>query len=221
MTLNIFTLFPDYFSSILDSSMLQVAQKKSLIKYDVVDLRAFAHDRHRTTDDTPYGGGAGMVMKIEPIDLALKEYGYCKGSEGEKILVTSAKGNLFTQQRAKEFSELNRVALICGHYEGIDQRVIDFIADEELSIGNFILTGGEPAAAVVIDAITRLIPGVLGNEESLEGESHSSEGYLSAPVYTKPAEYKGLKVPEILLSGHHRKIEDWRVKIKKEIYDRN
>jgi tRNA (guanine37-N1)-methyltransferase len=206
----IFTLFPAYFSSSLDSSILGRAIKKDLVTIKLINIRDFTTDKYQTADDRPYGGGAGMVMKIEPIDLALKEHGFTKGTGGEKIVLTSAKGEMFNQQTAKSWQALDRLAIICGHYEGVDERVAEHLIDEEMRIGDYVLTGGEPAAAVMVDAVVRLIPGVLGNETSNLNESHDVPGELGHAQYTRPEKYLDWCVPEILLSGDPVKIEKWR-----------
>lgn len=220
MKITILTLFPEYFESILETSMIGKAIEKGLVEFKIINIRDFAQDKHQITDDRPFGGGAGMVMKVEPIDLALQSIGVKKNSTGidkkkTHIVLTSAKGKIFDQDVAKEYSKLEELILICGHYEGVDERVGENLIDEEVRIGDYVLTGGEPAVAVILDAVTRLIPGVLGNEESSLGESHENPGELGYPVYTRPAEYKGWSVPEVLLSGDHKKIADWRQEQKK------
>jgi tRNA (guanine37-N1)-methyltransferase len=206
MIINILTLFPEYFSSSLSTSILKRAQEAQLVTYNKIDIRQFATDSYRTADDHPYGGGAGMVLKVEPIDLALQSLGENKG----RVILTSAKGALFTQANAVRLAQCEAITIIAGHYEGVDERVAQHLADEELRIGDYVLTGGEPAAVVITDAIVRLLPGVLGNVESLLDESHGQPGYLSYPQYSRPEEYKGWKVPEVLLSGDHAAIEQWR-----------
>ncbi|KUK79924.1 MAG: tRNA (guanine-N(1)-)-methyltransferase [Microgenomates bacterium 39_7] len=210
MKINILTLFPSYFLTPLETSILGKSQERVDIEWQVVDIRQFAVDKHKTTDEPPYGGGAGMVMKIEPIDLALDSLGLKKGQPNKKIVLTSAKGKLFTQQAAAQYSKLTELTIICGHYEGVDERVAEHLIDEEVRIGDYVLTGGEPAAVVIMDAVVRLIPGVLGNQASLEDESHQELGKFSYPQYTRPVNYKGWEVPEILLSGDHQKIKKWR-----------
>ena len=158
-----------------------------------------------------------MVMKIKPIDLALESLAVKKGQKQKKIVLTSAKGKLFDQKLAGSYAHLKEITIICGHYEGVDERVAEYLVDEEVRIGDYVLTGGEPAALVMTDALVRLIPGVLGNEQSLQDESHSKTGVLSYPVYTKPEVYRGWSVPPVLLSGHHQKIKDWRRQKKKRI----
>lgn len=208
--IDIITIFPEYFHSVLTTSIVGKALKNKKSSVDVHNLRDFGSGKHRLTDDRPFGGGAGMVVLVEPIDKILESLGYKKGTAGEKILLTSAKGSLFTQQGARELSELNRICLICGHYEGVDERVAQHLVDGEVRIGDYVLTGGEPAAAVITDALVRLQPGVLGNQESLIGESHELPGQLGYPQYSRPVEYKGWKVPEILLSGNHAEITRFR-----------
>lgn len=210
MQITVLTLFPEYFSGPFSTSILKRGQQNQLVDFQLIDIRDFATDKHQTTDDRPYGGGPGMVMKVEPIALALESIGAAKGTPGQIIALTAANGTVFTQQVARQWSELEKLILICGHYEGVDQRVADNLIDTEMSIGPFVLTGGEPAAAVMVDAVARLLPGVLGNEISLADESHNQPGYSASPQYTRPEEFRGWKVPEILLQGHHAKIKQWR-----------
>lgn len=207
MKINILTLFPDYFKSIFAESILKRALENNLVSVNIVNIRDFATDKHKVTDDRPYGGGPGMVMKIEPIDLALQSL---EQSENSKTLLTSAKGKLFNQQKAIELSELEELTLICGHYEGVDERVAENLIDEEIRVGDYVLTGGEPAVAIIVDAVARLLPGVLGNEESNKGESHDEPGKAGYPQYTRPETYKNWSVPAVLLEGDHAKIESWR-----------
>lgn len=212
MLINILTLFPEYFKTTLDTSILKRAQEKKLVTFNIINIRDFATDKHKTTDDRPYGGGAGMVMKVEPIDRALRalKAPSSKSQVLNKTILTSAKGKLFTQQKAIEYSQLEELTIICGHYEGVDERVAEHLADEEIRIGDYVLTGGESAGLVISDAVTRLLPGVLGNEASLEAESHSKDIKFTHPVYTTPQDYKGWQVPEVLLSGHHAQIKNWQ-----------
>jgi tRNA (guanine37-N1)-methyltransferase len=211
MTIHILTIFPDFFRSAFAESMLKRAQEKNAVTFNIINVRDFATDKHQTTDDRPYGGGPGMVMKIEPIYAALQSIGAeAPGKLGRKIILTSAKGSLFTQQKAQDWAHLTELVIICGHYEGVDERVAENLIDEEVRIGDYVLTGGEPAAAVMADAVTRLLPGVLGNEESNKDESHSVPGQLGHPQFTRPEEFQGWKVPEILLSGHAKNISEWR-----------
>lgn len=206
MRFTVLTLFPDFFSSPLKTSILGKAIKHQRIKVEVINIRNFAVGKHKMTDDTPYGGGRGMVMKPEPIIRAIKSI---KEDNSEAwVTLLSPQGRLFNQILAGELSQKTHLVLICGHYEDVDQRVRYFI-DDEISLGDFILTGGEPAALCIIDAVARLLPGVIGKPQSLEEESFR-EGLLEYPQYTRPAEYAGHKVPEILLSGHHKNITEWR-----------
>lgn len=205
---NIITIFPDIFGSYFGESIVSRAQKAEKIEIKIHNLRDYTTDKHKIVDDTPYGGGAGMVMKVEPIFKAVKEI----KKENSRVILFSAKGKKYTQADAKRLSQYDSLILICGRYEGVDERVAEHIADEEISVGDYVLTGGEIPAMIMVDSITRLLPGVLGNDESAINESHSSENYLEHPQYTKPEEYMGWKVPEVLLSGNHAKIEEWREK---------
>jgi tRNA (guanine37-N1)-methyltransferase len=202
---DILTLFPGMFVGPFDESMLKRAREAGLLQLNLVDIRDFATDRHRTVDDTPYGGGPGMVMKPGPIFAAV---GAVRSADSRVILL-SPQGRLFEQAMAIELSTLPHLVLICGHYEGVDERVREHLVDEELSIGDYVLTGGELAAMVVVDAVGRLLPGVLGAGESTVEESHSS-GLLEYPQYTRPVEFRGWRVPDILLSGNHAEIARWR-----------
>ncbi len=210
MLFDILTLFPEFFTGPLHQSMLKRAAVTPTVEYNVVDIRTFADLPHKLTDDRPFGGGPGMVMKIEPIARALKHLDAKKGTAHQKILLTSAKGEMYTQTVAREWSELERIVIICGHYEGVDERVAEHLIDAEVRIGDYVLTGGEPAALVMIDSLVRLQPTVLGNQESLEGESHDTPGKLGYPQYTRPREYQTWAVPDVLLSGDHEKIIKWR-----------
>lgn len=212
MKINILTIFPKFFETPLETSILKRAIGKEMVEFRILNLRDFAEDKHQTTDQRPFGGGPGMVMMIEPIDKALQSLGIAKGQVNKKIILTSAKGSLFTQETARNFASLDELTIICGHYEGVDERVALNLVDEEVRIGDYVLTGGEAAALVMGDAVTRLIPGVLGNELSNQDESHSEIGKMGHPQYTKPVDYNGWVVPEILLSGHHEKIKEWRDK---------
>jgi len=210
MQVTILTLFPEYFISLLETSIIGRAQKSGSVNFRIVNIRDFAADKQHTTDDRPFGGGPGMVMKVEPIDLALKTI----DTEGikSKTILTSAKGELFDQKKAQEYAALDNLTIICGHYEGVDERVAEHLVDEEIRVGDFVLTGGEAAAGVILDAVVRLLPDVLGNPESLSGESHSQPGLFGFPQFTRPEDYNGWKVPEVLLSGNHKQIEEWREK---------
>lgn len=210
MRIEIVTLFPGYFDSVISQSVVGRGKEGKLFDIQIINLRDFTADRHKTADDAPYGGGGGMVLKAEPIHDCLKSLGYERTMRpGEKIILTSAAGKKFTQDRAVEYSLLERMTVICGHYLGVDERILSLFEIEEISIGDYVMTGGEAAAAVMIDAVTRLIPGVLGNFESALSDSHS-EKLLGAPVYTRPEEFMELKVPEPLLGGNHRLIEKYR-----------
>ncbi len=221
MRFDIISIFPESFTSYFGVSMLKRAQEDGLIEIAAHDLRDYAHDARRTVDDTPYGGGAGMVLKPEPLAEALEQVlgdsGQDRGREKTRTILFSAKGKPFTQADARRLREYDRLIMVCGRYEGIDERIAEHMIDEELSIGEYVLTGGELAAMIVTDAVARLIPGVLGNAESAETESHSEEGVVEYPQYTKPEEFRGWKVPEVLLSGHHAEIEKWR----KEMSEKN
>lgn len=205
MRIDILTLFPSMFSP-LEESIIGKAKAKGILDIAVTDIRSFAKDKHRTADDTPYGGGAGMVMKPELIFEAVNSIKR-SGKKGRTVLLTPS-GPAFDQEKAKELAKLDHLILICGHYEGIDERVKDII-DEEISIGDYILTGGEIAAMSVIDALSRFIPGVLGDESSSKDDSFSG-GLLEYPQYTKPASYLNKNVPEVLTSGNHKNIAAWR-----------
>jgi tRNA (guanine37-N1)-methyltransferase len=205
---DILSIFPEMFSSPLGCSLLKKAQQKGLIEIRIHDIRSWAdEERHRMTDDAPYGGGGGMVMKVEPVDRALASI----IPDGEKALVVlmTPQGAPFSQKIAAELSRNDWIVIICGHYEGVDERIRSYLVDREISIGDFILTGGELPAMVVVDAVSRLVPGILGNSESAALDSFSA-GLLEYPHYTRPAEYRGWKVPAVLLSGNHREIQSWR-----------
>lgn len=218
MKFEIITLFPDYFGLSLQQSLLGKAAKNGLIEVETIDLRKFATDKHRTVDDTPYGGGGGMVLKIEPLDLSLESLGYVRiGSDKSsekpgRIILTSAAGLKLNQKKAIELSLCERVTIICGHYLGVDERILDLYDIEEMSIGEYVLTGGEPAAMVMVDAIARLIPKVLGNFESALNDSYMDQP-LGAPCYTRPDKYRDLEVPKELLSGDHKKIKEFRLSL--------
>ncbi|MCE9643258.1 MAG: tRNA (guanosine(37)-N1)-methyltransferase TrmD [Candidatus Andersenbacteria bacterium] len=210
MRVDILTLFPEVFQPYASTSILGRAVKENHIDFHIWNIRDFTEDMHKTVDDTPYGGGAGMVMKIEPIHKALMAIESEHKSSSRKIFVLSARGQQFTQQKATEYSRLDHLILICGRYEGIDQRVADYLADGELSVGPYVLAGGELGALIITEAVARLLPGVLGNPASLAEESHSTEGVIEAPQYTKPELYNSWKVPDVLLSGNHADIAAWR-----------
>ncbi|HZZ99012.1 MAG TPA: tRNA (guanosine(37)-N1)-methyltransferase TrmD [Candidatus Saccharimonadia bacterium] len=210
MRIDVLTTLPDMLKGPLGQSILARAQSAGIVEIKLHNLRDWATDPHRSTDDHPYGGGPGMVMMIEPIDAALKALGAKKGTEGEMIVLTSAKGELFTQQTAVKWKKLKRLIVICGHYEGVDERVAENLVDTEIRIGDFVLTGGELPAAVMIDAVVRLLPGVLGEAESLTNESHNEPGYLEHPQYTRPENFNGQRVPNTLIEGNHKLIQQWK-----------
>jgi tRNA (guanine37-N1)-methyltransferase len=209
MRISILTLNPGFFAGALGEGMVRIAREKRILDVGTVGIRDFTADRYGTTDDYPYGGGAGMVMKPEPIVRALADVRARAGGAAPRVLVTTPQGRRFTQAWARELSQEPHVAIVCGRYKGIDERVIGLLGAEEISIGDFVLSGGEPAALVVVDAIARLLPGVLGDAESAEADSFS-ESLLDAPVYTRPERFEGLEVPETLLTGHHEQIRLWR-----------
>jgi len=205
MRFDLLTLHPDLVRSPLEHSILGRAQKAGLIQAQVHEIRAFGRGRYRQVDDSPYGGGAGMVMRVDVVHDAIKSV----AAEGARVILMSPGGVRFNQAHAKRLSTMPQLIFVCGHYEGIDAR-IEQLVDEELSIGDYVLTGGELAALVIIEAVARLVPGVLGNEASSADESFSN-GLIEYPQYTRPREYEGMEVPEILLSGHHAEIERWRL----------
>ncbi|OGL94664.1 tRNA (guanosine(37)-N1)-methyltransferase TrmD [Candidatus Uhrbacteria bacterium RIFOXYB12_FULL_58_10] len=206
---DVLTIFPDMISGYASESILGRAQEKKRIDVRAHDLRDWAEDKHRRVDDTPYGGGPGMVMKVDMFERGVRNV---RGKKGEKVrvILTSASGKTFTQQDARRLAKYDQLIFLCGRYEGVDARVEDHVADEAFSIGNYVLTGGELPALVMIDAVARHVPGVLGAKESLAEESHTEEGMLEYPQYTKPPVYKKWSVPDVLMSGDHKKIEAWR-----------
>jgi len=204
---DILSVFPGMFTSAFECSLLKKAQEKNLIEIRVHDIRHYTEDKHRMTDDTPYGGGGGMVMKVEPIDRALQAV--APDRDQALIVLLTPQGETFRQEIAQELSLYPRIVLVCGHYEGLDERVRTHLVDREISIGDYVLTGGELPAMIVVDAVARLVPGVLGNAASVMTDSFAM-GLLEYPQYTRPAEYRDWKVPDVLISGHHREIEKWR-----------
>lgn len=204
---DILSIFPEMFVSPLQTSLLKKAQEKGLIDVRLWDIRQYSGDKHRMTDDAPYGGGGGMVMKVEPIDRALSDLAAVRG-ESLTILLTP-QGEVFNQQMAEQLSSYSQLVLVCGHYEGVDERVRAHLVEREVSIGDYVITGGELSALVLVDAVSRLIPGVLGNSESAAADSFSM-GMLEYPHYTRPSSYRGWEVPEVLLSGNHAEIMLWR-----------
>ena len=204
LRVNIVTIFPDFFAGPLGLSIPARAAAAGAVEYRVADLRDYTHDRHRTVDDYPYGGGAGMVMKPAPFFEAVEALGATA-----PIVLVSARGRRFTHRDAVRFAAGTELTLLCGHYKDVDQRVADALATEEVSLGDFILSGGEPAALAIVDSVVRLLPGAMSDFDSARGDSFF-EGGLSAPSYTRPPEYRGHRVPDVLLSGDHKKIADWR-----------
>jgi tRNA (guanine37-N1)-methyltransferase len=231
MKFEIVTIFPDFFRGPLDYGIVRRAHNASFIEILIHDLRAFTTDRHKTVDDRPFGGGEGMVLKPEPLFECVESLGLASreqrvaGAVKETVVLLSPQGRMFTQSVAEEMAQLERIVLICGRYEGVDERVAEGLADREISIGDYVLSGGELGAAVIIDTITRLVPGALGNEASARQESFSgvqkadvdgpdstcgSGGLLDYPHYTRPAEFRGMAVPEVLVGGNHEQIRKWR-----------
>ena len=205
LRINVVTLFPEWFAAPLASSILGRAAAAGLVQYRVVQLRDYTHDKHHTVDDSPYGGGAGMVLRAEPLVEAVEDLKVVQ----DPIVLLSARGTLFTHDTAVRYSLGSELTLLCGHYKDVDQRVVDVLGAKEVSIGDFVLSGGEPAALCVVDAVVRLLPGALGDHESASSDSHY-EGLLAPPSYTRPPSYRGLDVPDVLLSGDHDKIAAWR-----------
>jgi len=219
MTFDVITIFPNLFRSFLNESLIARAQQKQLIKIKIHNLRDWAKDRHKTVDDRPFGGGLGMVLKIEPIFKAIKEIKRIKrlSDKKRKIILFTPRGKKFNQKMAYQLSKLNQIIMICGRYEGVDERVAKHIADLELSIGDYDLMGGELPAMIVMETVARLIPGVLGKPELLKERVTKEKGFIEYPQYTRPEFFepkRGVKwlVPKVLLSGHHKKIEEWRKK---------
>jgi tRNA (guanine37-N1)-methyltransferase len=229
MKADILTIFPGFFQGPLDHGITRRARELGLATIEVHDLRQFTHDKHRTVDDRPFGGGEGMVLKPEPLFECLESLHLAgrenRAAEKQSVILLSAQGQRFTQKIASELAALDRIVLICGRYEGVDERVADFLADRELSIGDYVLSGGEMGAAVIIEAVTRLLPGAVGNENSTRQESFTahvkmeagaadstcgSGGLLDYPHYTRPADFRGMPVPEVLLNGDHQQIRKWR-----------
>jgi tRNA (guanine37-N1)-methyltransferase len=213
MQFEVFTLLPDVFSPYLESSILLRARQRGLVSINVHNIRDYTHDKHHVTDDTPYGGGGGMVMKPEPVFEAVESVlgldTHQTQPKSAPIIMLTPQGRVFTQSVAKELSAHERIALLCGRYEGMDERIREHLVTDEISIGDYVLTGGELPALIVIDAITRLIPGALGDPDGAADDSHAT-GLLEYPHYTRPPEFRGWKVPEILLSGDHGKVNQWR-----------
>ena len=211
MKIDILTIFPEMFSGPLTESILRRAVDKSLVEIKIHNLRDWSEDKHHTVDAPPYGGGPGMVMRVDVIERAVTQFR--QGSAGQvRVVLMDTKGKVYNQQKAKELAKLDHIILVAGHYEGVDHRVHEQVVDEVISIGEFVLTGGELPAMMIVDSVVRLLPGVLGNEESLAEESYENGSETEYPQYTRPEDYKGWKVPDVLLSGHHEKIKAWRDK---------
>ncbi len=209
--IDILTIFPEIVKPYLKGSIMGRAQDAGVVDFGVYNIRDFADNKHERVDDTPYGGGAGMVMQVGPIYRAMEsQMSKAKSNEKSRIILLSAKGKRYTQRDAERLKEYDNLILICGRYEGVDERVAQHIAHEEISIGDFVLAGGELGAMVIADSVVRLLPGALGNEESAVYESHSVDGYREHPQYTKPEKFNGWQVPKVLLSGNHAKIAKWR-----------
>jgi len=209
MQIDILTLFPEMFKGPLDESILRRAQDKSVVKINIHNLRDWALDKYKSVDDRPYGGGAGMIMRVDIIDKAITDIKSQSSNQNSKVILLDAGGEKFSQKKAEIFAKEESLIIICGHYEGVDHRVHEYLADEVISIGDYVLSGGEIPAMVIVDSVVRLLPGVLGNPESLAEESFVQEG-VEYPQYTRPEEYKGWKVPEVLLSGNHKNIQEWK-----------
>lgn len=211
MRIDVVTPFPGMIEPIFNESMLKRACEKALVTISVSDLREFTSDRHRTVDDAPYGGGPGMILKPEPIFLAVDSLKSNYPDKEPRIILMTPQGEKYSQKKAMELSGEDYLIFICGHYRGVDERVVETLVTDEISIGDYILTGGELAAAVVIDSVVRLIPGVLGDFDSAEGDTFTC-GMFDYPHYTRPEDFRGMRVPDVLLSGHHARIEEWRRK---------
>ena len=224
LRVDIITIFPDYFREAFDYGIIRRARAAGLINIQPHDLRAWTSDRHKVVDDRPFGGGDGMVLKPEPIFAAVESLTGSRQREdvapNKRVVLLSPQGKQFTQSLAAEFAKCEQLALICGRYEGVDERVAEALVTDEVSIGDYVLSGGEPAALVVVDAVVRLIPGALGSETSATTESFS-DGLLDYPHYTRPPEFEGMSVPEVLLTGHHAEIAKWRRKAAEEKTKRN
>jgi tRNA (guanine37-N1)-methyltransferase len=212
---DIITIFPDYFASVFDFGIVRRARAAGLVRVEAHDLRRWTSDRHRIVDDRPFGGGDGMVLKPEPLFAAVEGLTGANRAEelagtGKRVVLLSPQGRVFEQKLAAELAACEQVVLVCGRYEGVDERVAEVLATDEVSVGDYVLSGGEPAAAVVVDAAVRLVPGALGSETSAANESFSQDGLLDFPHYTRPPEFRGRRVPEVLLGGNHAEIARWR-----------
>jgi tRNA (guanine37-N1)-methyltransferase len=211
MQIDILTLFPEMFSGVFGQSMLQKAAEKSAVNYNVVNFREFADNKHSTVDDYPYGGGAGMVLKPQPIFDAVASLREKANRKNPRVILLCPQGERYEQRKAEELAKEEHLIFICGHYEGYDERIREHVVTDEISIGDYVLTGGELGAMVVVDSVVRLLPEVLGNQESHMKDSFST-GLLEHPHYTRPADFRGMKVPDVLISGNHKFIEEWRNK---------
>lgn len=209
MRIDVLSLFPDMFTGVFGQSILKLAQEKGLVSLNVTDFRTYSTNKHSRVDDYPYGGGAGMVLTPQPIFDAVEDV---KQPDAKaRVVLLCPQGEPYTQAKAEEFAQEEQLILICGHYEGYDERIRTHLVTDEISLGDYVLTGGELGAMVIVDSVTRLLKGALGNDESAQTDSFST-GMLEHPQYTRPAEFRGLEVPEVLLSGHHGRIEEWRTK---------
>jgi tRNA (guanine37-N1)-methyltransferase len=215
MKFHVLTIFPEFFRGPFEHGVVPRARQAGLIEIQVHDLRTWTADRHKTVDDRPFGGGEGMLLKPGPIFEAVESI-WPERDQSKRVILLSAQGRKFDQAKARELSQVSELLLICGRYEGVDERVAEHLADEELSVGDFVLSGGELAAAIVVDAVARLKEGVLGNANSAVEESFGTEGLLDCPQYTRPAEFRGWKVPDILIGGNHEEIRKWRKKAARE-----
>lgn len=208
MKINIMTLFPEMCEAVLCESIIGRARENGFVEIECVNIRDYTKDKHNRVDDAPYGGGMGMLMQVQPIDDCYKAI--CeKSGKKSRLIYMSPCGEVLTQEKVKKLASLDEITLLCGHYEGVDRRVIDSLVDEEISVGDYVLTGGELPALILADAVSRMLPGVLPNDEAKELESHYN-GLLEYPQYTRPYEWNGMKVPDVLISGHHGNIEKWR-----------
>ena len=210
MRFHIVTIFPEFFHGPFEFGVVGKARETGLVEIAIHNLRDWTQDRHKTVDDRPFGGGEGMVMKCQPLFDAVESIAPERQTSGARVILLSAQGRKFDQAAARRLSQEREIVLLCGRYEGVDERVAEHLADEELSVGDFVLSGGEWAAAIVVDAVSRLVPGVVGNEASAENESFSQPGLLDTPHWTRPAEFRGWKAPEVLLNGNHAEIRAWR-----------
>lgn len=209
MRYDVLTLFPEMFAGVLGSSIMKKAEEKQLVSFNIVDFRPYSEDKHNRVDDYPYGGGGGMVLTPQPIFDAIGDLTKDHSSPKKRIILLCPQGERYTQKKAEELAEFDQLIFICGHYEGYDERIREHLVTDEISIGDYVLTGGELGAMVIIDSVTRLLAGVLGNETSAVTDSFST-GLLEYPHYTRPVDFRGFKVPEVLLSGHHKNINEWR-----------